>query len=448
MAEGRIPPQNIEAEQAVLGALLTTQDAFDAVQSLLNVEDFYRDSHRIIYEAMLSIHGSNKRIDLVLLTEELSRRGKLDEVGGISYITSLSEHSIATYNTEAHAQIVSDKAHLRKLIDVGNKIVGMSYEESEDAKTIVEDAERMVLSITGQTRGETSFTPMSEAVLESLERIAQIQENKGQLTGIPTGFKDLDSILHGLHKSDLLLIAARPAMGKTAFTLNLGVNAAVKSGKKVAIFSLEMPNTQLVMRMLSIISSVPMEKMQTGDFTHGELDRIYEASECLSKAEIYIDDMPNITPQEMRSKLRRLKVEKGLDLILIDYIQLMQGAKAGRGADNRQQEISDISRSLKLLAREMDVPVIALSQLSRAVENRQDKRPLLSDLRESGSLEQDADIVMFLHRDYYNEESPEQQNITEVLIRKHRNGSLGRVQLLFKTETQRFHDVETRYDME
>ncbi len=344
---------------------------------------------------------------------------------------------------EAHARIDSEKAQLRRLIDAGNKIVGMSYAGEEEPQSIINEAEQLVLNVSGQTKSESTFTPMGMVVQQSMERINEIQQYEGYLTGLPTGFHDLDEVTNGLQKSDLILIAARPSMGKTAFTLNIAQNVSILAKKTVAFFSLEMSKEQLVNRILSSVAEVSSEKLRTGQLEPNDWARVIKAADMMSKAPLYIDDTPGLTAQEMRSKLRRLKVEHGLELVVIDYVQLMQGRGHGN-SDNRQQEISEISRNLKLIAREMDVPLIALSQLSRGVESRTDKRPILSDLRESGSLEQDADIVAFLYRDKYYNENTEKGDITEVIIRKHRNGALKTVELMFQGEFTRFRDVSYR----
>lgn len=440
MIEGRIPPQSIEAEQAVLGALLTTDDAFDIVHGIVKTEDFYRDAHRVIYEALVKIITQNHRADLVLLVEELRKMGKLDDVGGIAYVTNLPNYANGSFNVDKHAKVISEKANLRRLIDAGNKIVGMCYSGEGEPEEIVNDAERMVLSVTGVSNTEQSFSSIGEIMVDTINTISENSRRKGGLTGLSTGFRRLDKITNGLQPSDLILVAARPSMGKTAFTLNIAQHVAVKDHKSVAFFSLEMSKEQLVARILSSISGVNSQKLKTGQIQGQEWEQIIMATQALSEATLYIDDTPGLTIQSMRSKLRRLKAEKGLDLVVVDYIQLMQG-KNYQGTDNRQQEISEISRNLKLIARELNVPVLALSQLSRSVESRQDKRPVLSDLRESGSLEQDADIVMFLYREIYYDPETEKGDISEVIIRKHRNGELGTIELMFQGEFARFRDV-------
>ena len=437
----RIPPHNLDAEKAVLGALLTNGSnsgaVVDTVTSILKSEDFYRDAHRIIYDAILEIVHANKTADFITVGEELDRRKRLDAVGGLAYITSLANESVS-YNVEEHAKIISEKAQLRRLIDAGNKIVGMTYAGEDEPTTILNKAEQMVLDVSGQTQSESSFAPISEIVLSNLDKLNALQQHDGAITGVPTGFKDVDHVFNGLQKSDLILVAARPAMGKTAFTLNIAQNVTMLYDKTVAFFSLEMGKEQLVGRILSSVAGVSSEKLRRANMDPADWEKVIAAADRMSKSKLFIDDTPGLTVQDMRSKLRRLKVEHGLDLVIVDYIQLMQGRNSGKGSENRQQEVSEISRNLKLIAREFNVPLIALSQLSRSVESRPDKRPVLSDLRESGSLEQDADIVIFLYRDKYYDENSEMGDEAEVLIRKHRNGAIGTVRLLFKGELTRF----------
>ena len=440
----RIPPHNLDAEKAVLGALLTNGSnsgaVVDTVTSILKSEDFYRDAHRIIYDAILEIVHANKTADFITVGEELDRRKRLDAVGGLAYITSLANESVS-YNVEEHAKIISEKAQLRRLIDAGNKIVGMTYAGEDEPTTILNKAEQMVLDVSGQTQSESSFAPISEIVLSNLDRLNALQQHDGAITGVPTGFKDVDHVFNGLQKSDLILVAARPAMGKTAFTLNIAQNVTMLYDKTVAFFSLEMGKEQLVGRILSSVAGVSSEKLRRANMDPADWEKVIAAADRMSKSKLFIDDTPGLTVQDMRSKLRRLKVEHGLDLVIVDYIQLMQGRNSGKGSENRQQEVSEISRNLKLIAREFNVPLIALSQLSRGVESRPDKRPVLSDLRESGSLEQDADIVIFLYRDKYYDENSEMGDKAEVLIRKHRNGAVGSVKLLFIGELTRFLDT-------
>ena len=444
----RIPPHNLDAEKAVLGALLTNGSnsgaVVDTVTSILKSEDFYRDAHRIIYDAILEIVHANKTADFITVGEELDRRKRLDAVGGLAYITSLANESVS-YNVEEHAKIISEKAQLRRLIDAGNKIVGMTYAGEDEPTAILNKAEQMVLDVSGQTQSESSFAPIGEVVLSNLDKLNALQQHDGAITGVPTGFKDVDHVFNGLQKSDLILVAARPAMGKTAFTLNIAQNVTMLYDKTVAFFSLEMGKEQLVGRILSSVAGVSSEKLRRAyNMDPTDWEKVIAAADRMSKSKLFIDDTPGLTVQDMRSKLRRLKVEHGLDLVIVDYIQLMQGRNSGKGSENRQQEVSEISRNLKLIAREFNVPLIALSQLSRSVESRPDKRPVLSDLRESGSLEQDADIVIFLYRDKYYDENSEKKDNAEVLIRKHRNGSVGTVELQFIGELTQFRDVEFR----
>ena len=393
----RIPPHNLDAEKAVLGALLTNGSnsgaVVDTVTSILKSEDFYRDAHRIIYDAILEIVHANKTADFITVGEELDRRKRLDAVGGLAYITSLANEAVS-YNVEEHAKIISEKAQLRRLIDAGNKIVGMTYAGEDEPTAILNKAEQMVLDVSGQTQSESSFAPIGEVVLSNLDKLNALQQHDGAITGVPTGFKDVDHVFNGLQKSDLILVAARPAMGKTAFTLNIAQNVTMLYDKTVAFFSLEMGKEQLVGRILSSVAGVSSEKLRRANMDPADWEKVIAAADRMSKSKLFIDDTPGLTVQDMRSKLRRLKVEHGLDLVIVDYIQLMQGRNGGKGSENRQQEVSEISRNLKLIAREFNVPLIALSQLSRSVESRPDKRPVLSDLRESGSLEQDADTAI------------------------------------------------------
>ena len=444
---GRIPPHSIEAERAVLGAILLNKDAFDAVSSIVKAEDFYSDNHRVIYEAIVSIVGKNQRADYVLLSEELKKSQKLEAVGGILYLTNLTTDIVDAYNVEDHAKIVRDKAHLRKLIHVANAVESMAYREEEETEDIVNRAEQMVLDVSGTTKGESSFSAMRDVVYETIDRINELQRHKGILTGVSTGFKDLDNLTSGLQKSDLILVAARPSMGKTAFTLNIAQNVAMKSKKNVAFFSLEMSKTQLVARVLAAVAGINSGRIRNGQLSQEDWGKAINALNDLAEAPLYIDDTSGLTPQLMKKKLRRLIQEHGeLGLVVVDYIQLMEnGGK--KMADNRQQEVSAISRQLKIMAREFNVPLIALSQLSRGVESRADKTPMLSDLRESGSLEQDADIVAFLNRENYQDTEDTSDGVeTQVIIRKHRNGELGIVKLWFEGAYTRFRDLAYRED--
>lgn len=431
----RVPPQNVDAEQALLGSLLLDGEAIYHVIEHVRTSDFYKDAHRIIYDCFLTLNERNEPVDLVTLVEELRRRGDLDKVGGLSYVASLANTVPTAMNAAYYAKIVEEKALLRSLISVSTKIAQHGYEQDLEAAEIIDEAEKMIFSVT-QRKAREGFVSMRDVVVEAFEQIGRVKSQDG-VTGLPT-FRNLDHYLSGLQRSDLVIVAARPAMGKTSFCLNVAQNLAVKHDKTVAIFSLEMSKEQLAQRMLCAEARVDQSKVRTGYVNEEEWRRLSVALAPLAEAKIYLDDTPGITVMEMRAKARRLKMEKGLDLIVIDYIQLMQGS---RRSENRQQEISEISRSLKALARELDVPVLALSQLSRAVEQSADKRPNLSHLRESGALEQDADIVIFIHRPEYYDPDTEQRGIAEIIVAKHRNGPVGTAELAFIKEYTKFMDL-------
>lgn len=417
-------------------------NAVIAAMEKLTPNDFYREVHRIIFEAMEHLHHDNKEIDVITLPEELRRMKKLDDVGGIEYILSLPNLVATAANIEYHANIVAEKALARNLITTCTDLTAAAYDGEKEPEDLLDDAERRILQLS-ENKNRGDFSPVGAVVEETLDKITKLYENKAGLTGLPTGFRDLDRMTSGLQPSDLILVAARPSMGKTAFTLNIAQNVGVRQHKTVAFFSLEMSQEQLVQRILCQISHIDSQKLRTGQLNSDEeWTRLTDACDKLYQAPIYIDDTPGISVAEMRSKARRLKSEHGLDLIVVDYLQLMQG----RNAESRQQEISEISRSLKALARELKVPLIALSQLSRSVESRQDKRPMLSDLRESGALEQDADIVSFLYREDYYDKETENQHITEVILAKHRNGPVGSIKLYFKGEYTLFLNLDTTHE--
>ena len=435
----RIPPQNIEAEQAVLGAMLIEREAISKVAEFLRPEDCYREAHRLIFNAMLELYNKNDAVDMVTVIEFLRKGDKLEAAGGISYITSLANSVPTAANVLYHAKIVEEKALLRQLINAATNIATLGYEGSEEVTGILDTAEKTILAVSSRRLGG-EFTPIKSIIFDAFTKIEQLYASKGSITGLSTGFKDLDRLTSGLQPSDLILIAARPSMGKTAFVLNIAQHIGIKEKKAVAFFSLEMSKEQLVQRMLCAESTIDSQRLRIGELEPNDWTKLVAGADRLSSAPIFIDDTSGITVMEMRSKARRLKIEYDLQLIIIDYLQLMQGSSK-KGSENRQQEISEISRSLKGLAREIGVPVIALSQLSRSVESRQVKKPMLSDLRESGSLEQDADIVAFLYRDdYYNPDS-EQKNITEVIIAKHRNGPVDTIQLFFHKQFTKFSDL-------
>lgn len=436
----RVPPQNIDAEQAVLGAMLIKKEAIAEVSQILRPEDFYRDAHKIVYEAMLTLFNKNEPADIVTVSDYLNNENLMEKVGGVTFITALANTVPTAANVTYHAKIVREKADLRNLINTATDIAGMAYESSDDVADVIDKSEKMIMEVANR-QNVSAFTPMRDIVMETFDKINVLYESKGGLTGIPCGFTDLDKLTSGLQASDLILVAARPSMGKTAFTLNIGAHVALKEHKNVAFFSLEMSKQQLVQRMLCSEGGIDSQKLRKGELDKTDWSKLVNVANKVAEAPLYIDDTAGITVMELRSKARRLKAEKGLDLIIIDYLQLMQG-RTGKGAtDNRQQEISEISRSLKAVARELNVPVIALSQLSRSVESRQIKRPMLSDLRESGSLEQDADIVMFLYREDYYDPETVNKNITEVIVAKHRNGPVDTVKMFFKKEFTRFNDL-------
>lgn len=431
---GRIPPHSIEAEQSVLGAMILDREAINIAVEMIKPEDFYKEAHREIFEAILNLYNKNEPVDLITLAEELKRRGTLENIGGVTYLADLSSGVATTANTKYYCKIIEEKSTLRKLIKSCNEIILKSYENLEEVNAIIEQAEKSIFDITLGKQRE-GFAPINEVLLKSFSKIEERAASQNPITGITTGFIDLDYKLSGLQRSDLILVAARPSMGKTAFALNLATNAALKGGAKVAIFSLEMSKEQLVQRMISATAHVDLQKIISGRLSEDEWIQIINAMGPLSQAQIFIDDTAAISLMEMKAKCRRLKIEKGLDLILIDYLQLMQSE---RRHENRQQEISAISRGLKALAKELECPVVALSQLSRAPELRSDHRPILSDLRESGAIEQDADVVLFLYRDEYYNPDTDKKNIGEVIIAKHRNGPTGSVELVFKKEFTKF----------
>lgn len=443
MIEERVPPQNIEAEQAVLGAMLIDKEAIAKASEILTSSDFYREAHRVIFNAMLELYNKNEAVDMVTVTEILKRDNKLEDIGGLAYITSLANVVLTAANVKYHADIVAEKSVLRQLVRVSTEIAAMGYEANEDVGTLLDTAESRILEISNRKK-KADFTPINDVLMESVQNIEKLINNKGGLTGLPSGFADLDKLTSGLHPSDFIILAARPSMGKTALALNIVQNVALRAHKKiggeprsVAFFSLEMSKEQLVNRMLCAEAGIDSQRLRVGEMGDKDWDALWGACDLMSKAKIYIDDTAGITVMDMRSRARRLKAEHGLDLIVVDYLQLMQGSGKRNNSGDRQQEVSEISRSLKALARELDVPVLALSQLSRSVEARQIKRPMLSDLRESGSLEQDADIVAFLYReDYYNPETENKH--TELIIAKHRNGPVDTVNLFFHKQFTKF----------
>jgi replicative DNA helicase len=481
----KIIPQNISAEQNVLCAMLIDNKAVGTVSGILKPDDFYRQAHQVIYQAMLNLYGRSEPVDLVTVIEELRKMNKLQEVGDVSYITLLGEVAPTAANVKFHAQIVADKAMQRQLIESGTVIASLGYECPDgEIRNAVDSAQKQLLELTGRRRGR-DFVPIQEIVESTVDRMGSMVESDEPVTGLRTGFTDLDEVTAGLQPSDFIILAARPSMGKTALALNIAQNVALRGAgkdeapKRVAFFSLEMSRDQLVQRMICTEADLETGELrprreeekqhalpaegstaeeckacaeeskaaaeETQKQKQQVLDRIWMASDKLAGSSIYIDDTPGLTIQEMRGKARRLKAKGGLDLIVIDYLQLMQAPDRRNNSENRQHEVSEISRGLKALARELNVPVLALSQLSRSVETRQVKKPMLSDLRESGSLEQDADIVMFLYReDYYKNAGASPVHLTELIIAKHRNGPTGKVNLFFKNDCTKFIGLNER----
>ena len=434
--EGRIPPHSIEAEKSVLGAALLSKDALFDVVEVVRAEDFYDENHKEIFKAILDLHRKSAPVDALTVAEELKKRNSLNMVGGRAYIASLSAGTPTTSNAMEYGKIVAEKASMRKLIGTADDIVAKGYEGSMDAGQILDYAERGIFEIS-QKRQKGQYSHIKDVLLTNIEIIDKASKLDGGLTGVTTGFKYLDNMTSGLQRSDLIILAARPAMGKTAFALSLALNAAVKGKASVMVFSLEMSKEQLGQRLLSMESKVGMQALKTGKLERRDWDDINIALDILSKARIHIDDTAGINIMEMKSKCRRLKAEEGLDLVVIDYLQLMN--PEGK-SDSRTQEISVISRNLKLLARELDCPVLVLSQLSRAPEQRTDHRPMLSDLRESGSIEQDADIVIFLYRDEYYNEDTEAVGECEVIVAKQRSGPTGTVKVAWLDKLTKFVD--------
>ena len=443
MELGKVPPHDIEAEQAVIGSMLTDSDAVTSAIEVLKSEDFYREDNKEIYEAILNLYNRSEPIDIITVKAELESMGKFEKVGGLEYLAELPDKVPTTANAMKYIKIVEEKSTLRRLIKTANEIIELGYSPTEEVDDIMEGAEKKIFNIM-QEKNQKGYSPLKDVLVESFTKLEELYNRKQHITGVPSGFIELDYRTAGFHGSDLVLIAARPAMGKTAFALNIATYAAVKANIPVAVFSLEMSKEQLVNRILCSEAMVDSNKVRTGKLEEDDWTKLAEAIGPLSEAEMYIDDTPGINIMEIRAKCRKLKLEKNIGLVVIDYLQLIQGTNKRGGS--REQEISEISRSLKILAKELNIPVIALSQLSRAAEQRPDHRPMLSDLRESGAIEQDANIVMFLYRDdYYNEDS-EKKNIAEVIIAKHRGGSTGTVELLWLGNYTKFVNIEKRFD--
>lgn len=438
----RTLPHNLEAEKSVLGAILIHNDAFNHAAELIDARDFFRDAHRRIFEKMIALSERSHAIDLVTLKEELQRSGELDEVGGPAYIASLADGVPRSANVEHYARIVKEKATLRNLIHSANRILSTAYEAEQDADLVLDDAEKAIFEI-AEDRIREGFVPLRDLVQSSFATIEKLQQHKGLVTGVPTGFVDLDEITSGLQPSDLVLVAARPSMGKTSFVLNIAQHVGTATDMTVGFFSLEMSKEQLFMRLLTSEARIDAHRFRSGHLTEKDYGRLSHALGTLAESRVFIDDTASIGVLEMRAKARRLKAEHGLHLLIIDYLQLMQG----RGRfESRQQELASISRSLKGLAKELNVPIVALSQLSRAPETRSDHRPQLSDLRESGALEQDADLVMFIfreeqYRDAEGQPNQDAEGIAEIIVGKQRNGPTGTVKLAFIKEHTRFENL-------
>ena len=443
MELGKVPPHDVEAEQAVIGSMLTDKDSVISAVETLKDEDFYREDNKVIYGAIMNLYNRGEPVDIITLKDELVSLGKFEAVGGLEYLAELPEKVPTTANVDKYIKIVEEKSMLRNLIKTANELIVLGYDQTQEVEDIMDVAEKKIFNVM-QRKNQKGYSSMKDILVESFTQLEELYNRKQHITGVPTGFADLDYKTAGLHNSDLILVAARPAMGKSAFALNIASYAAVKANVPVAIFSLEMSKEQMGNRILCSEAMVDSNKVRTGKIEDEDWAKLAMASGELSESQIFIDDTPGISIMEIRAKCRKMKLEKNIGLVVIDYLQLVQGSSKKGGS--REQEISEISRSLKILAKEINVPVIALSQLSRAPEQRPDHRPMLSDLRESGAIEQDADIVMFLYRDdYYNEDS-EKKNIAEVIIAKHRAGSTGTVELLWLGNYTKFANIEKYRD--
>lgn len=441
--ENRVMPNNIEAEQSVLGAMMTDNDAVAKASEILSADDFYRESHKVIFGVILELYNDNKPADLVSVVEVLKKMNKLEDVGGIAYITSVLNSVVTAANVIYHANIVLDKSMLRKIIKVGTEMVSMGYEGIDEARVVLDNVESKVFDI-GSKKNKNGCQPISVFLMNNVQNIERLLNTKGGYTGIPTGFYDIDRLTGGLNPSDFIILASRPSMGKTALALNIAQNVALRAHKKlggeprsVAIFSLGMSSEQVTKRLLCAEANIDSQRLLLGEMSDMDWDELWKACDTMSKTKIFIDDTAGLSVMDLRTRARRIRAEYGLDLIIVDYLQLLQGSGKRYSYGERYQELSDISKALKALASELNVPLIALSQLSRSVEQRQMKRPLLSDLSESGALEQDADIVAFLYReDYY---IPETENKhTELIVAKHRNGRVDTINLFFHKQFTKF----------
>lgn len=434
----KVPPHSLEAEQSVLGAMLLDKDAIAKAIDILVVDDFYREAHRIIFDSVVTLYNRAEPVDLIMVTELLRQKNALESVGGASYISSLANMVPTAANAEYYASIVKDKSIYRALVNAGNQISSMGFESGQDVEQTMDRAQQLIFNISQKGRIKT-IDDMNTVLMRTFDRIERLYETKGAVTGVPTGFTEMDRMLSGLQPSELIIIAARPSMGKTALALNIATHVALSEKKPVLIFSLEMSQDLLAQRMLCAQASVNAQELRRGNLTDSDWPKLSQAIGRLSEAPIFIDDTPTISALEIRSRARKLKIEKGLGLIVIDYLQLIQGK--GR-TESRQQEIAEITRSLKSLARELEVPVLSLAQLSRAVEATADKKPMLSHLKESGEIEQSADVVAFIYRDEYYNVDTENKNIAEIIIAKQRNGPTGSFQLYWQKEYTRFRNLE------
>ena len=440
---GKVPPQNVDAEMSLLGAVLIDEEVLADITEHVKPRDFYDKRHAMIYDAIMRLYEKNKPVDLLTLTDELKRKKELDEIGGSAYLTELTNYVPTAAHAESYAEIVAQKAVRRRLIKASGEISELGYDEATSTQELLQQAEAELFAVSDQSLKQ-DLTSLESILTDSFDRLEELHRNKGQLRGVRTGYRDLDNMTAGLQRSDLIILAARPAMGKTTLVTNLMYNVATIAKQSVLFFSLEMSKEQLVDRMLADASGVDSWNIRTGNLSDEDFNKLSEAMGEMAEAPIFIDDTPGLSVLEMRTKARRAAHDQPLGLIIIDYLQLMQGS--GRHDGNRVQEVSEISRGLKLIARELNVPVIALSQLSRTVENRSPQIPQLADLRESGSIEQDADIVMFIYREAYYNPDTERENITDLIIAKHRNGPVGKVELYFHPERLRFMSLDRRHD--
>ena len=436
----KIPPQSLEAEFSVLGGLMLDSEAFDQIADIIEISDFYNPSHQIIYRTIVELHQKNQPIDLVTVTNHLVSKNELEQIGGNAYLLNLLEKVISAANIDTHAKIIREKALLRRLISTSTSLIEKSYgNEFSDVEALIDFAEGEILKV-GEAKSTNGLVGSMEIVKASIEKIEELYKRKTDVTGVPTGFHELDKMTSGLHGGELTIIAARPSMGKTAFSLNLASHMTLRAKKSVAYFSVEMGKESLMMRLLAGESKISMGELRNGRIQDASWPKLIQAAGAISDAKLFIDDTSGISPFEIRARCRRLKAQHQLDCIMIDYMQIMQ---LKQRVDSREREVSEISRSLKALAKELNVPVIALAQLNRGVEGRSDRRPMLSDLRESGSIEQDADVIMMLYRDdYYDKDDPDKQGNAEVIIGKQRNGPTGTVKLKFDAKTNKFRDAD------